>query len=159
MLRDNTRAVDHCISIDTKRRIIMESSPEGGVFPLERASFDRCVADGFWCIGIAAARKLIPKSTDAKFTDANSTDANSTDATDATDAKGDWPFWSGYKASDATDAADRARYRARYANSKSIIDERRAEMEESKSTPAELDELRAELEALMLARESARGGR
>ena len=57
MLRDNTRAVDHCISIDTKRRIIMESSPEGGVFPLERASFDRCVADGFWCIGIAAARK------------------------------------------------------------------------------------------------------
>ena len=89
MLRDNTRAVDHCISIDTKRRIIMESSPEGGVFPLERASFDRCVADGFWCIGIAAARKLIPKSTDANSTDAShrrqlhrrqAADANSTDA-------------------------------------------------------------------------------
>ena len=44
----------------------MESSPEGGVFPLERASFDLCVPDGYTCSGIAAARKLLARVPDRR---------------------------------------------------------------------------------------------
>ena len=88
MLRDNTLAADHCIGIDTKKRIILDPSREHAL-PLVRSSFDLCVPDGYTCSGIAAARKLLVELSDVAppVTDANSTDAKFTDATDATDAK------------------------------------------------------------------------
>ena len=87
MVRDDSLAADHCIGIDTKKRIILDPSREHAL-PLVRSSFDLCVPDGYTCSGIAAARKLLvelpdvaPPVTDAKrrrADDANSTDANST---------------------------------------------------------------------------------
>ena len=57
MLRDDTRAADHCVGIDTKRRLILDPSRTHAL-PLKRSSFDLCVADGHTCVGVAAARKL-----------------------------------------------------------------------------------------------------
>ena len=88
MVRDDSLAADHCIGIDTKKRIILDPSREHAL-PLVRSSFDLCVPDGYTCSGIAAARKLLVELPDVAppVTDAKSADAKSTDATDATDAK------------------------------------------------------------------------
>jgi hypothetical protein len=66
MLRDDTLAADHCLGIDTQRpkeSIIFDPSREHAL-PMVRSSFDLFVPDGYSCVGVTTARKLLPKPSD-----------------------------------------------------------------------------------------------